>query len=120
MLIIFQSLIVSNDGERLVATNRYDHSISVFDKQLNIIKVHHESLPQRKLDTCTGFGIDADGIIYLQEGTNIIATALGGNCRTLLSNEDGIHFKGSAAYDQQLRRIVIGYPGSDRLKIWQL
>ena len=120
MLIIFQSLIVSNDGERLVATNRYDHSVSVFDKQLNIIKVHHESLPQRKLDTCTGFGIDSDGIIYLQEGTNIIATALGGNCRTLLSIEDGIHFKGSAAYDQQLRRIVIGYPGSDRLKIWQL
>lgn len=92
----------------------------MFDKQLNIIKIHHESLPQRKLDSCVCVGIDSDGLIYIQEGSNIVATALGGNCRPLLSSEEGIHSNSVVTFDQQLRRFIIGHPGSERLKIWQL
>ena len=111
---------MSDDGEWLAATNRYDHSISVFDRQLNILKTHHDSLPQRKLDSCVCVGIDQEGLIYVQDGSSIVATSLGSKCRTLLSAEDDIHSNSAVCFDQQLRRFIIGRPASDRLKIWQL
>ena len=111
---------VSGDGKWLAATNKYDHSISVFDTQLNIQRMHHDSLPQRKLDSCICVGIDKDGIIYVQDGSSIVATSLGGKCRPLLSSEEGIRGSSVVCFDQLLRRFIIGHPRSERLKIWQL